>query len=414
MKDHISNEFYRLLNNQCSETELEDFLRKINEEQYQEIYGQLIWDNLAAEVHPNELDASLQKRLDQRLEFILATEQNIESKQSIRSRIFKVPQKYRMFKYAIAASVLLTVSVALVFFGNKNALVSVNPVAAKLPVPGGNEAILTLSDGTRLFLNDIKNGNLALESGISIVKTKDGELIYQALKDSETGPVSGQNSDKEAPLEYNVLETPKGGQYQIVLPDGTKVWLNAASYLKFPASFANHKKREVELRGEAYFEVVKDKFKPFSVMATAAAGLKETVEVLGTHFNISSYPDESKLKTTLLEGSVRIGTSGTQVLFPGQQSVRSNSGLRIKEIDVEEVIAWKNGFFVFENDNLEGILKKLSRWYDVDIDYDGRLNHVQVTGEVSRNTDLMEVLRMLEKTDKFKFKVQGRRVSVMP
>ncbi|MCX2453195.1 DUF4974 domain-containing protein [Pedobacter sp. PLR] len=424
MKDPISNEFHRLLNNQCSETELEDFLRKINEAQYQKRYGQLIRNTLASEVQPNEIDDYLQKRLDQRLALILGTDKGMESKLSaeskqstgsIRSRIFKAPQKYLSLKYALAASILLTVSVALVFFGNQNAIKSVNPIVAKPIAPGGNEAILTLSDGTRLFLNDIGNGNLAQESGISIVKTKDGELIYQVMKDLEAGsvsePVSGQISGKKVPLEYNVLETPKGGQYQIVLPDGTKVWLNAASSLKFPASFANLDKREVELRGEAYFEVAKDKFKPFKVMAIAAGDLKERVEVLGTHFNVSSYSNESSLKTTLLEGSVKIGT---QLLVPGQQSVRSNAGLKIKEIDVEEVIAWKNGFFVFENDNLEGILKKLSRWYDVDIAYDGSLNHVKVIGSVSRNTDLPTVLRMLEKTDKFKFKVQGRRVSVMP
>lgn len=416
MKDQISTEFHRLLKNQCSDGELAAFLNSVNEEQYQEIYGQLIGETLAAEVHPVELDASVQERLDERLAVILAstkTAQITKHKESLpsvpinRSSILKAPQKYKIFKYAVAASILLTLGAALVFFVNKDFSKSVDHLARKTIAPGGNKATLTLSDGSQLFLNDMKNGDLAKESGISIVKTKDGELIYQMLEDSQINPTS----DYRTPQQYNVLETPKGGQYQIILPDGSKVWLNAASSLKFPASFANLEKREVELCGEAYFEVAKDKLKPFKVRAVGAAGLKESVEVLGTHFNISSYSDESNLKTTLLEGAVKIGT---RVLTPGQQSVRTTSGLKINEIDVEEVIAWKNGFFVFENDNLEGVLKKLARWYDVDIVYDGSLNHVKIIGSVSRNTDLEEVLRLLEKTEKFKFKLQGRRVSVMP
>ncbi|WGQ12407.1 DUF4974 domain-containing protein [Pedobacter gandavensis] len=395
MKDHIPAEFYRLLKNQCSDKGFESFLNQVNEEQYQGVYGQLIADTLAAEVSPQEIDASLQKRLDQRLALILASNKPKQSR--LRP----------LFKYAIAASILLTVGVAMVFFGRKEFSKSINPLARKIIEAGGQKATLTLSDGSQLFLDHLKNGDLAKESGISIVKTKDGELIYQSLEDPEASQVAASH----IPQKYNVLETPKGGQYQIVLPDGTKVWLNAASSLKFPASFAQLENREVELTGEAYFEVAKDKLKPFKVMAIAADGLRETIEVLGTHFNISSYADESKLQTTLLEGSVKIGA---KVLTPGQQSVRTKTGLKIKEIDVEEVIAWKNGFFVFENDNLEGILKKLSRWYDVTIVYDGSLNHVKVIGSVARSTDLEQVLRMLEKTDKFKFKLEGRRVFVMP
>lgn len=411
MEDHILTEFHRLLNNQCSEAELEAFLDKVKEDQYQEVYGQLIRDTLAKEVSPEELDAGVQERLDQRLAIILASNKSKEGLQILpdnRSRsLFSNSSKYRFLTYAAAASILLTVAVGLVFFGHQKFLKSGDGLASKMIAPGGNKAILTLSDGSQLFLNDSKNGNLAQESGISIVKTKDGELIYQALGD----PKATEVSDLPAPEKYNILETPKGGQYQIILPDGTKVWLNAASSLKFPASFAKLEKREVLLSGEAYFEVAKDKLKPFKVIAVGAAGLTEGVEVLGTHFNISSYPDESNLKTTLLEGAVRIGN---QVLAPGQQSVRTPAGLKIKKIDVEEVIAWKNGFFVFENDNLEGILKKLSRWYDVDIVYDGSLNHVKVIGSVSRDKNLEEVLRLLEKTDKFKFKLKGRRVFVMP
>ncbi|MBB2149737.1 FecR family protein [Pedobacter gandavensis] len=407
MEDHILTEFHRLLNNQCSEAELEAFLDKVKEDQYQEIYGQLIRNTLAKEVFPAEIDAGVQERLDQRLALILSKSKAEQSVQSNPRIILKAPMKYRVFKYLAAASILLIVAVGLVFFGHQKFLKSGDGLASKMIAPGGNKAILTLSDGSQLFLNDIKNGNLAQESGISIVKTKDGELIYQTLGD----PKAGQVSELPAPEKYNILETPKGGQYQIILPDGTKVWLNAASTLRFPASFAKLEKREVLLSGEAYFEVAKDKLKPFKVTAVGAAGLTEGVEVLGTHFNISSYPDESNLKTTLLEGAVRIGN---QVLAPGQQSVRTPAGLKIKQIDVEEVIAWKNGFFVFENDNLEGILKKLSRWYDVDIVYDGSLNHVKVIGSVSRDKNLEEVLRLLEKTDKFKFKLKGRRVFVMP
>lgn len=399
MKDRISIEFHRLLNNQCSEVEFEAFLNKIEEDRHREIYAQLIEDTLSKDVVPEQLNEQVQERLNRRLEQILAG--------GSRAGSLKIHRKYPLYKYAAAASVLLMTAVALLFFFSKKRSESVHPLASTVIAPGGNKATLTLSDGRQLLLNDLKNGSLAEESGITILKNKDGELIYQSRNDARADQVA----EPGKPQKYNVLETPRGGQYQLILPDGTKVWLNAASTLKFPASFAQLENRMVELQGEAYFEVAKDKFKPFIVNASATADLEERVEVLGTHFNISSYTDELNLKTTLLEGSVRIEN---QLLIPGQQSERNVRGLKVRKIDVEDAIAWKNGFFVFENDNLDGILKKLSRWYDVEFVYDKALNKVKLIGAVSRDTNLDGVLRMLEKTDKFKFKLQGRRILVMP
>lgn len=209
---------------------------------------------------------------------------------------------------------------------------------------------------------------------------------------------------------YNTVSTPKGGEYQLTLPDGTKVWLNSMSTLKFPVVFAGNE-RKVELTGEAYFEVAKDKTKPFFVQA------KDTkVQVLGTHFNISAFADETEVRTTLLEGSVKVDRGmKTIVLVPGQEASASDSkvGFTVREADLEKVMAWKNGYFVFRDEPLESLMKRISRWYNIEVDYKGDMGSNTFGGKFSKNSTLSELLRSLELTGTVKFKTQERRVTVM-
>lgn len=302
----------------------------------------------------------------------------------------------------VAASVFISLAVGTYYYSAVEADHNeLNNAQASLPVtPGGNKAYLTLSNGKRILLTDSTIGTLAVQSGVQITKTADGQLIYEV-----TGDAAGESG------KYNTLEAPKGGQYQIVLIDGTRVWLNSASKLKYPASFSTTE-RVVELEGEAYFEVAKNKDLPFRIRTA-----DQEIQVLGTHFNVAAYVDESNTKTTLIEGSVSVSRGGEKgkILSPGQQSVLQNGTFLIQTVDTEEAIAWKNGYFIFENDNTEAIMRKLERWYDVDIIYQGMGDpRTKVMGAISRNTQLNEILDLLEATGKFKFKTEGRRIIIMP
>lgn len=279
--------------------------------------------------------------------------------------------------------------------------------------PGGNKATLTLADGSKISLTDATNGIIAKQAGINITKTNKGELIYT---------VASELTAKAKDL-FNTIETPRGGQYQVNLPDGTKVWLNAASSLKYPAVF-NQSNRVVELKGEAYFEVAKLINKtgnrvPFKVKSNLGEGRNQEVEVLGTHFNINAYDNEPNSKTTLLEGSVRVlnvSASTSNLLKPGQQSIiRSSSpSILIKDVDAEETVTWKDGFFSFNDENLETIMNKISRWYNVDIEYRGTKINKLFGGRISRFNSVNEVLETLQTTGDVHFKIEERRILVMP
>jgi transmembrane sensor len=308
--------------------------------------------------------------------------------------------------YAYAAAVLILLSAGLFFYLKQPQ--PGNAVYAAAIAPGGNKAFLTLADGSKISLTDAKNGQLAKQPGIIVTKTKDGQLIYTAAKDAGSGSTSSSNT----------ITTPKGGQYRINLPDGTKVWLNAATSLKYPVQFASAERR-VELNGEAYFEVAKNKYKPFKV-ATA----KQVVEVLGTHFNISGYADERSITTTLLEGSVHVFSPETAgkdarqpdglILKPGQQSVMVSDRLFVRQADTEEAIAWKNGLFMFSGQDLLTIMKQVERWYDVKVEFeDNALKNEVFKGTISRFKDISQLLEVLESTGSVHFKIEGRRITAM-
>ncbi len=284
---------------------------------------------------------------------------------------------------------------------------SKDQVLAKNDIKAGNDkAILTLSDGTKIVLDDAHNGVLANQGGNSILKTSDGALIYSFSKDN--GIQAGQEKS-EGEL-FNTIQTPKGGKFLVMLPDGSKVWLNAASSLRFPTVFKGSK-REVELKGEAYFEVAPDKSMIFEVNTR-----NQVVQVLGTHFNINAYPDEPSVNTTLLEGSVIVSdlrTNTTQLLKPGEQSKVSQKMEVVNVKDAGEAVAWKDGYFQFNDEDIQTVMRQIERWYDVKVIYEGKVPKYRFGGEIERSLSLLQVLKILEKT-KVHFRLEGREVIVMP
>jgi len=313
------------------------------------------------------------------------------------------------YQIGIVASLLLLISTSLYFYTKK---ARIQKYAAESAKPtsndinsGGNKAILTLADGSKIILDDAKNGFLANQAGVHIQKISNGELIY-----TFSNPQS-PSSDEEGQMKevYNTIKTLVGGKYQLNLPDGSKVWLNAASSLRFPTFFTGNT-REVELTGEAYFEVAKNKNMPFRVLSN-----HQIVEVLGTQFNINSYSDEAIIKTTLIEGSVKVIYGDKVVLLsPGQQAQPEKNEVRIVDADTAEVVAWKNDYFLFNNEDIRSIMRKVSRWYNVEVTYSGNISEVGFGGNISRSKSISEVLDVLQFTNAVHFKIEGRRIIVMP
>lgn len=265
-------------------------------------------------------------------------------------------------------------------------------------MPGGNKAVLTLSDGSYIILDSAQNGKLAQQDNANVIKLSDGQLNYNS---------SGESKE----LVYNTISTPKGGQYQLTLSDGTRVWLNAASSIKFPVVF-NGNERRVVMTGEAYFEVAKNEKKPFIVQSEG----KQEVTVIGTSFNINAYDNENTLNTTLVDGKVKLSTASikAQYLTPGQQSSLTASGeiLLNRNPDIEEVLAWKNGRFDFgESMEIKSVMRQLERWYSIDVEYKGQVDG-HIGGAISRNVNISIILKMLEMTGALKFEIQGNKVIV--
>lgn len=325
--------------------------------------------------------------------------------QELQPSVLKV-HKGKWYKYAAAAAILIFLSPLLYLKMNKQAP-AVHTAIQQDIQPGGNKAILTLANGKKISLTDAKNGELSKEAGIVITKSKDGQLVYTAVPKLGTGTGNGQDE-----ITYNSIETPKGGQYQVNLPDGTKVWLNASSSLKYPSSFASVAERTVVLNGEAYFEVAHLASKPFKVKMKGY-----DVRVLGTSFNISNYENDGFLATSLLSGSVRVEPKGEKnlVLVPGQQAYLdyNGRGIEVNTVDVNNAVAWKNGDFVFEKAHIFSIMKKIERWYDISVVYRGDFKGFNFSGLVSRKQSLITVLDMLASTGRMKYKINTERKEVM-
>jgi transmembrane sensor len=254
-----------------------------------------------------------------------------------------------------------------------------------------NKAVLILADNKQIVLDSTGSGILSVQGNAEVRKNENGQIIY------ESG--NGLNNSNE-PV-YNILEIPNGGEYELVLSDGSKVWLNSASRIKFPVNFSGDT-RDVELSGEAYFEIAKDKAHPFKVHFNTS-----TVEVLGTHFNVNAYDNEPVQAVTLLEGSVKVSSPQDAIkIKPGQQAVLgSENKLKVKQVAAEEAIAWKNGYFIFVDEDIKGIMRKLARWYDFTPEYQGNIGEEQFGGMISKFRNISEVLKMFESTGTIHFKI---------
>lgn len=333
--------------------------------------------------------------------------------------------KTTWFKYAAAILIILS-TVAYLWNTQKekgNPSVShTNPVPMQSDVaPGGNKATLTLADGTIINLDSSRVGEIAHQGSTNITKTDDGIIAYEISRTREDAswgerpvqrpndPVIPSERSEARNLVFNTLSTPRGGQYQLTLPDGSKVWLNAASSITYPTAFTSTE-RNVTIKGEVYFEVAKNK-KPFIVNIDD----KATVEVLGTHFNVNAYAEENKIHTTLIEGSVRMKTQNkTLVLKPNQQAELTNQQLILTEnANIRQVTAWKNGLFILSNTSVPTIMRQISRWYDVEVKYEGTIPAKKLGGGISRNLPLSEILDLL-KNYGVQFRLEGKTLYVRP
>ncbi len=304
----------------------------------------------------------------------------------------------------VAALLVAAVSIGIILYNNKQPEGNTPQIIAEqgnsITLPEQNQAILTLADGSNIVLNDSLDGILARELGVEIRKAEDGSILYETKRANSANGV----------LSYNTFSTPKGSTYQILLPDGTKVWLNTASSIRYPVTFAGTE-RHVSLTGEAYFEVAHDASKPFAVDANGS-----TIRVLGTHFNISAYSDEHQTTTTLVAGAVNVSKNGNTVtLKPNQRAVVDGTTGRIHQsaADVRSALAWKNGYFRFDNESIEDIVEKISRWYDIEaVEYQGQFND-RFTGTFQRSKNVSQLFSNLGKLAPIRFEIKERRVVIM-
>jgi transmembrane sensor len=352
----------------------------------------------------DQLKGNLVNELASHHQFNIETGKQIIDQKRQRSRIIKLTR----YRYAAAAVVLM--AVASVWFFNHNSKTnkttagSNNTMAVQKDLPPGEtRAVLTLADGSKIFLDSSGNGKLADQAGITI-SNQNGQLIY---KQNGTAVNGGQ---------YNTLETAKGETFITQLSDGTLAWLNAGSSIHYPVSFTGSE-RVVEITGEVYFEVVHDASKPFHVKVNGM-----DIQVLGTHFNVNGYNDEASIKTTLLQGSVKISTGDKiKILKPGQQAQVSNGSNKngkdiqvVNDVNTDEVIAWKNGIFQFNNADLKTVMRELERWYDVEVVYQGSVtNDLELLGEMPRSMNLSKVLELLQ-SQQVHFKIEGHKLIVLP
>ena len=395
-KEKLSDLINKYLHDRLSSAEFAELWRLLNEEPDETALNEelkQLWQSAKTET-PLISAADWDQKINEAKQKLAATVQAEEQ---------PVIRRFARYRWVAAAAVLLLIVSSVFLLTNqkeKNTTVAKNtqPQLQQDRLPGGDRAILTLADGSSIVLDSAGNGMLAQQGTTQIIKKEDGQLLYN----------SSDNVTEE--VAYNLLQTPVGGQYKITLPDGSKVWLNAASSLKYPVVFSG-KERRVEITGEAYFEIAKEALRPFKVQLN-----QMEVEVLGTHFNINSYSDEETVRTTLLEGRVKVITSlENKFLQPGQQAQLKPSGNMkiVNDANLEETVAWKDGNFQFENSDIKSVMRQLSRWYDVEISYRGTIS-TQFIGGISRNVKLSQVLSMLQQTGEVRFIIEGKKIIVMP
>ncbi len=386
--------FRKYLDNQCSPEEVKQLLNHFNDPGSESALRTLIAESLATFDEPD--DGSRWQSETDRI-FVQIKSQLDADKGRV------VPFFPKSWIRFVAAALILVGGFAVFkFFGSKNevqpAIVKTDSANKEIK-PGGNKAILALADGSTVFLENAANGTLAKQGNISLLKPANGQLTYTSL------------NEKPASVLYNSITTPRGGQYQLTLSDGTLIWLNAASSVRFPVAFSG-KERVVEVTGEVYFEVAKNPSMPFKIKI----GDKAEVEVLGTHFVINSYVDEPTINTTLLEGSVKVTgliRHDSRIIKPGEQAqLNADNQISVeKQPDAEQEIAWKNGVFNFQNASVEMALREIARWYDIEIIFSGAIPQKQFSGEMQRSLSIEQIIKILE-TNNVHCRIEGRKLIV--
>ena len=433
--------FERYLNNECSPEEVRRLLHSFAAEPGESSLadGELLKKYLRAYL---DADAPIPVDLPAQSDILLEEEymrirERIEP--SIHAERRPVIRRIGLARWQSVAAVLLflVLGVGLYFAVNKKTG-GISPSVAGDIRPGSYKATLTLADGSVIILDSTSRGLITQQGARRVINLGGHCLTYDdrhgggVAQDGGVAHAGGQARDegitkdggvahvggvaraggasvKVATL-YNTISTPKGGEYEVILPDGSKVWLNALSSLRFPMAF-DGPTRDITLEGEAYFEIAPRAGKPFRVHVQ-----EMTVDVLGTHFNIMAYPDEQNIQTSLLEGAIKIlSPTNSRLLKPGQQSLLNsqNGDLLVKEGDMDEAVAWKNGLFLFNEDDIESVMRRISRWYDVDVRYEGKMPEWNFSGAVSRSMPLSQVIKILQ-LSAVHIKMDGRQLTLMP
>jgi len=388
--NHITKLYQKYLNNACNPQELQELLHHFEDDEPNAELVQMIRSELEKD---DERDVALPQvqailsKLDESMQV------NVINPIAKRRSFFTTSMRYW------SAAALLFLSLLLYYGKERLNIFGTYTSTYKNDIPaGGDKAYLTLADGKRIALTDSMVGTISPAPGFRISKTAKGQLRYELAKGA-----SGNG--------YNTITTPKGGKYEVILADGTHVYLNAASSLRFPTSFTGAAERWVTLTGEGYFEVSHRDGQPFYVQSG-----KQLLRVLGTHFNLKAYPDEQSVKTTLLQGSVKVSNSegSNAVLKPGQQSQLDQGKLKLEEVDVMAATDWQRAEINLKAEDFQSTMRKIARWYDVEIVFDETApGDLTLGGLVSRDKSLVAVLKVMELTGKVHFKVEGRRVTVM-
>jgi len=377
-KNRLTYLFQQYLNNNITDSELEDLFKYIKSNEEEEALEKSVVD-----VYQETQADEIEKQIDWNLMFDRIVRDAVEEKEIYIKR-------FPIWRSMVAAIVLLIIGAGAYFYINKENTpqeVAKHEEKKQDIMPGGNKAMLTLANGTTVILDSTQKGKLSGQENMRIVKLGSGKLAYQRgiLKTED-----GKHMAKSA-MKYNTLTTPRGGQYQLTLSDGTRVWLNAGSSIRYPVVF-NGEERRVEMTGEAYFEVAKNVESAFIVKKGDVK-----IKVLGTHFNVNAYADEREMKVTLLEGVVKVKN---EILRPNEQAVLKDDKMRVlKDVNVGDIVAWKNGFFAFNNATLAKVMRKLSRWYDIEVVYKKGIDRGQrFSGKIGRNLTLSQVLNGLKQT----------------
>lgn len=346
---------------------------------------------------------------DREARMLVRLQQQIRRRATPQAEVIAMPKR-RWWKMAVAAAAILIAVAAGIYLWQQPTrntpltTADLQDTTSKIR-PGTDKALLTTADGQQVVLDSNATGIVSKQGHTTIINSK-GKLTY-----------NGDEHLKEGNIYYNTVSTGRGNQYQVILPDGSIVRLNAASSLRFPANFTGSE-RVVELTGEAWFEVAKDKSRPFKVQLSPVPGRSTTpaIEVLGTHFNVMAYPDEESIRTTLVEGRVKVVNQQEAILQPGEQAIISNndaassSKIQVTKADIEETIAWKNGYFSYTDAPLTTVMRQAARWYNIEVEYNGNIQQEVFSGSIPRSASITQLIKILELTKTVKFNIEGRKL----